>query len=152
MDHLIPANFYRHPYEGGKSLVSTCSPHEVTACYLHWQLVSLFETFTFLFESQIFLPCPLLKLSSPALPLWLNRDMMLVPASCIKQSYFLHLVLQDMFPRPQADLCISLTSQFKPPKAEPVQQGLLSMWEPRVSPVAQTSSFSVWVLRRVSHK
>lgn len=113
MDQLIPTNFYSHPDKGGKSLFSTCSPHEVTLCCLHWQLVSSFETFTFLYESQIFLPyLPLLKFSSPALPLWLNVDMVLVSASCIKQNYLLYLVLQDRFSRLQADLCISFSPQF----------------------------------------
>lgn len=144
MDHSIPTNFYSRPCEEGKRLVSTCSPHEVTVCYLHWQLVCPFEAFTFLFESQIFLPYPpLLKLSSPALPLWLNMGVMVVSASCTKQNHLLYLVLQDTFSRPQADLCISFSHpSFKPPKAEP---NLLSRWEPRVCPVAQTSSSSIWV-------
>lgn len=153
MDHLIPTNFYSHPHEGGKSLVSTCSSYELRVCYLHRLLVSPFQTFTFLFECQIFLPCPpLLKLSLPALFLWLNVCVMMVSASCVKQNYLFYLVLQDVFPRPQADLCISFPHpKFKPPKAEPVQQGLLSGGEPRISPVAQPSPFSIsvqpWMLR-----
>lgn len=153
MDHLIPTNFYSHPHEGGKSLVSTCSSYELRVCCLHRLLVSPFQTFTFLFECQIFLPCPpLLKLSLPALPLWLNVCVMVVSASRVKQNYLFYLVLQDVFPRPQADLCISFPHpKFKPPKAEPVQQGLLSGGEPRISPVAQPSPFSIsvqpWMLR-----
>lgn len=113
MDHLIPRNFYSHPDKGGKSLVSTCSPHEVTLCCFHWQLVSLFETFTFLFESRIFLSYPsLLKLSSPALPSWLNVDMMVVSASCTKQNYILYLVLQGVFQISGRSLHLFLTSQF----------------------------------------
>lgn len=80
-------------------------------------------------KAKYFLPYPpLLKLSSPALPLWLNMGVIVVSASCVKQNYLLYLVLQDTFSRPQTDLCISFSHpNFKPPKAEP---GLLSEWEP----------------------